>query len=49
MPRFFWGFVLLNWNIGFEVLSVGGMRFIKCAFLPLTLLIRIGEDSHASK
>lgn len=49
MPRFFWGLALLNWNIGFEILSVGGMRFIKCTFLPFTLLIRIGEASHARK
>ncbi|MED4844104.1 hypothetical protein [Bacillus atrophaeus] len=49
MPRFFWGLALLNWNIGFEMLPVGGMWFIKRTFLPLILLIRVGEVSHASK
>ena len=49
MPRLFWGLALLNWNIGFEILTVGGMRFIKCTFFPLLLLIRIGESSHANE
>ncbi|MEH6974383.1 hypothetical protein MHB78_01065 [Bacillus sp. FSL K6-0138] len=42
MPRIFWGFVLLNWNIGFEIHSVGGMKLIRFTFLPFTVIVRIG-------
>ncbi|MCY9186495.1 hypothetical protein [Bacillus halotolerans] len=46
MPRLYLGFSLLNWNIGFEAILLKEGKLFRISFLPLTLIIKLGNPQN---